>query len=92
VVAGEDEVRQQRLCRSRRRGGFFGARLEHGELARDAIGSQGREQLELPAALSTLATRRLACASVAPSKPTRSPIATSSWGVCRECFPRPPQT
>jgi hypothetical protein len=25
--------------------------------------------------------------SAAPSKPTRSPIATSSCGVCRECLP-----
>jgi hypothetical protein len=30
--------------------------------------------------------------SAAPSKPTRSPIATSSCGVCRECLPRPRQT
>src|SRR6202040_3377484 len=44
------------------------------------------------AALSTLATKRLAVASAVPSKPTRSPISTSSCGVCREYFPRPPQT
>lgn len=29
---------------------------------------------------------------LAAAKPTRSPMVTSSSGVCRECFPRPPQT
>ena len=44
--------------------------------------------------LSLVATdgHRLAFASAYPSKPTRSPMATSSSGVLRECLPRPPHT
>ena len=43
-------------------------------------------------ALSTLAIRRLAAASAVASIPTRAPTASSSSGVRRDCFPRPPQT
>jgi hypothetical protein len=63
--------------------------LDYAPLA--IIGHDESVQIEIKA-LSTLATSRLAFASAAPSNPTRSPIATSSCGVCRECLPLPPQT
>jgi hypothetical protein len=56
------------------------------------IGYDEAVQIEIEAILHSGTVDLGDAPSAAPSKPTRSPIATSSYGVCRECLPRPRQT